>query len=68
MDRFGQTPEKKLDGPSSSSLLCSKHFKETEGVHFCEGLGVPAQKQLKTDAVPTVFVTVSAKTGLVRTW
>ena len=47
------------DGPSSSSLLCSKHFKEdcfvTEGVRFREALGVPAQKRLKTDAVPTVF-------------
>ena len=47
------------DGPSSSSLLCSKHFKEdcfaTEGVRFREALGVPAQKRLKADAVPTVF-------------
>ena len=47
------------DGPSSSSLLCSKHFKEdcfaTEGVQFREALGVPAQKRLKVDAVPTVF-------------
>ena len=47
------------DGPSSSSLLCSKHFKEdcfvTEGVRFREALDVPAQKRLKTDAVPTVF-------------
>ena len=43
------------DGPSSSSLLCSKHFKEdsfvTEGVQFHEALGVPAQKRLKTDEV-----------------
>ena len=47
------------DGPSSSSLLCSRHFKEdcfvTEGIRFRETLGVPAQKRLKIDAVPTVF-------------
>ena len=39
--------------------MCSKHFKEdcfvTEGVRFREALGVPVQKQLKPDAVPTVF-------------
>ena len=47
------------DGPSSSSLLCSKHFKEDcfviEGVQFHDALGIPAQKHLKTDAVPTIF-------------
>ena len=47
------------DGPSSNSLLCSKHFKEdcfvTERVRFHEALRISAQKQLKTDAVPTVF-------------
>ena len=46
-------------GPSSSSLLCSKHFKEdcfvTEGVRYRDELGVPAQKRLKPDAVPTIF-------------
>ena len=46
-------------GPSSSSLLCSKHFKEdcfvTEGVRYCDELGVPAQKRLKPDVVPTIF-------------
>ena len=48
------------DGPSASSLLCSKHFKEdcfaTEGVRFRKALGVSAQKRLKADVVPTVFV------------
>ena len=47
------------DGPSSSFLLCSKHFKEdcfvTEGVRYRDALGVPAQKRLKPDAVPTIF-------------
>ena len=47
------------DGPSSSSLLCSKHSKEdcfaTEGVQFCEALGVPAQKRLKADGVPIQY-------------
>ena len=47
------------DGPSSSSLLCSKHFKEDcfvmEGVRFRDALGIPAQKRLKGDAVPTIF-------------
>ena len=47
------------DSPSSSPLLCLKHFKEdcfvTEGVRYCDTLGVPAQKHLKLDAVPTVF-------------
>ena len=47
------------DGPSSRSLLCSKHFKEdcfvTEGVRYRDALGVPAQKRLKPDAVPTIF-------------
>ena len=44
------------DIPSSSSLLCSKHFKKDCKVFdFYEALGVTAQKQLKTHAVPTVF-------------
>ena len=46
------------DGPSSSSLLCSKHFKEecfVIGVRFCDALEIPAQKRLKTDALPTIF-------------
>ena len=47
------------NGPSSCSLLCSKHFKEdcfvTEGVRYREDFGVPALKRLKADAVPTIF-------------
>ena len=47
------------DSPSSSSLLCSKHFKKdcfvTERVWYRDALGVPAQKHLKPDAVPTIF-------------
>ena len=46
-------------GPSLSSLLCSKDFKEdcfiTEGVTYCDELGVPAQKRLNPDVVPTIF-------------
>ena len=45
--------------PSTSCLLCSKHFKEdcfvTEGVRYRDELGVPAQNHLKPDAVPTIF-------------
>ena len=47
------------DGPSSSSPLCSKHFKEdcfvTEGVRYRDALGIPAQKCLKPDTVPMIF-------------
>ena len=47
-------------GPLSSSLLCSKHFKEecfvTEGVRYHDELGVPAQKRLKPDAVLTGYI------------
>ena len=47
------------DGPTSSSYLCSKHFKPkcfvTDGVWFCEKMGIPAQKHLKSNAVPTIF-------------
>ena len=47
------------DSPSSSSLLYSKHFKEdcfvTEGVRYRDALGVPAQKRLKPDLIPTIF-------------
>ena len=46
-------------GPSSCSLLCSKHFKEdcfvTEGIRYRDDFGVPALKRLKADAVPTIF-------------
>ena len=27
----------------------------TEGVHFCDEMGIPTVKRLKPDAVPTVF-------------
>ena len=47
------------EGPSSSSQLCSKHFEDhcfvTEGVRYCEAMGVPTVKRLKPDAVPTIF-------------
>ena len=47
------------DGPSSDSQLCSKHFAEdcfvTEGVRFCEEMGIPTLKRLKPDVVPTIF-------------
>ena len=46
-------------GPSSSSLLCSKHFKEdcfvTEWVKYRDELCAPAQKRLNPDAIPTIF-------------
>ena len=47
------------DGPSSYSLLCSKHFMDdcfvTEGVWFRDELGMQTPKHLKSDAVPTIF-------------
>ena len=47
------------DGPTAGSLLCSKHFEPhcfiTEGVCYCEDIGIPAKKWLKPDAVPTIF-------------
>jgi len=47
------------DGLSSDSQLCSKHFREdcfiTEGVWFCEEMGIPTVKRLKPDAIPTIF-------------
>ena len=46
------------DGPSPSSLLCSKHFKEdcfvTEGVRYRDTLGISVQKRLKADVIPTM--------------
>ena len=51
------------DGPTAGSLLCSKHFEPhcfvTEGVRYCEDVGIPAKKRLKLDAVPTIFPTSS---------
>ncbi|XP_065920854.1 THAP domain-containing protein 5-like isoform X2 [Dysidea avara] len=50
---------KDWDGPSTSFLLCSRHFTEdsfeTEGSLYRDTFGIPAQKRLKPDAVPTVF-------------
>ena len=47
------------DGPSSSSLLCSKHFEPEcfalEGARYRDAVGIPAKKRLKPDAVPTIF-------------
>ena len=47
------------DGPSPHSLLCSRHFAEdcfvTEGVHFCDEMGMPTAKGLKPDAMPTII-------------
>ena len=47
------------EGPLSSSQLCSKHFDNycfvTEGIHYCEEMDIPTVKQLKPDAVPTIF-------------
>ena len=47
------------EGPSASSLLCSKHFEPEcfalEGVRYRDAVGIPAKKRLKPDAVPTIF-------------
>ena len=49
----------KWDGPSSGSFLCLRHFKEdcfvTVGVKYHDEMGITALKQLKPDAVPTIF-------------
>ena len=46
-------------GPSSTSLLCAKHFEsecfETEGTHYRDVLGISAKKRLKPGAIPTIF-------------
>ena len=51
--------KKGWDGPSTSSHLCSRHFTEdsfeTEGSLYRDTFGIPAQKCLKPDAVPTIF-------------
>jgi len=50
---------KDWDGPSTTSLLCSKHFMKDSymktGKQYCDDFGIPAQKRLKSDAVPTIF-------------
>ena len=47
------------NGPLADSQLCSKHFMEdcfvTEGIRFCDEMGIPTLKRLKSDAVPTIF-------------
>ena len=46
-------------GPTAASFLCSKHFEPdcfiTEGVHYCDAVGIPAKKRLKPNAIPTIF-------------
>ncbi|XP_065895298.1 uncharacterized protein [Dysidea avara] len=47
-------------GPTTASLICSKHFEpecfNTEGRLYREEMGIPAKKPcLKPDAIPTVF-------------
>ena len=46
-------------GPTSASLLCSKHFEPdcfvTEGVRYRDAIGIPAKKCLKPGAIPTIF-------------
>ena len=48
-----------LKGPSSTSLLCAKHFEpecfETEGIRYRDALGLPVKKRLKPGALPTIF-------------
>ena len=47
------------NGPSSTSLLCAKHFEpecfETEGTRYRDALGIPAKKRLKPGAISTIF-------------
>ena len=47
------------DGPSTSSLLCSKHFEPEcfalEGARYRDAAGILVKKHLKPDAVPTIF-------------
>ena len=47
------------DGPSPHSLPCSKHFADvcfvTEGIRFCDEMGLPMVKRLKPDSVATIF-------------
>ena len=46
-------------GPTERSVLCSKHFEPhsfiTEGVWYRDAVGIPAKKQLKPNAIPTIF-------------
>ena len=47
------------DGPSASSVLCSKHFEPeyfiVEGARYCDSMGILAKRWLKPGAVPTIF-------------
>ena len=47
------------DGPTASSVLCSKHFEQdsfvVEGIRYREAMGIPAKKRLKPNAFPTIF-------------
>jgi len=49
----------KWDGPSTSLVLCSKHFEPecfiSDGVHYSDVMGIPAKKRLKPDAIPMIF-------------
>ena len=46
------------EGPTSTSVLCSKHFEvscfDTEGSRYGDPMGLPAAKCLKPDAIPKV--------------
>ena len=46
-------------GPTAYSVLFSKHFEAdcfiTEGVRYCDAVGLPAKKQIKPHGIPTIF-------------
>ena len=48
------------DGPSASSVLCSKHFEPecfvVEGIRYRDYMGIPAKRWLKPGVIPTIFV------------
>ena len=50
---------KHWDDLSPTSHLCAKHFMEDllekDGKLYCGTFGIPAQKRLKPDTVPTIF-------------
>ena len=47
---------KDWDGPSPTSHLCAKHFMEDSLERDGKlTFGIPAQKRLKPDTVPTIF-------------
>ena len=47
-------------GPTTASFLCCKHFKPdcfiTEGVRYRDAVGISAEKRLKANAIPTIFL------------